>query len=573
MLDSIWDQEVEAFPRQPLEAVLEPEMVKQYRIRRGEQCKYMPVFSARRYLCSCGGENPVGEACAQCGLQPEVLSRQVMEELSRDAQLRLEQEAAEAARQEAARQAEAEKRRREKLKKRVRIALLSVACAMVALVVTAALFWGATRVWIPARHYKEGLACLEQHRYEEAYHQFSLAGSYRDAQDYLARFETRVLVQTNETDSTYIHAWYSYDGAGRLLFTNQTEYTKTDDGTRHEVGELTWENTYDALGRPLKVEDYFGSEVYAYNEQGDVVDLDVFRPDGIQETTKSFLYQYDEAGRMTRRSEICSELISVNYSYEQIDSFVYDAEGREVLRESSLNYPANMEVNCDTKTISTYDDRGNLICVEKLVTTPNEPNGRNNQKEEWVYDEAGRLTFTRRTSKYPYDPQLDACREITYTYDEEGRLLEEVTVESYPADPQRDLLKRVTYAYDWEGRLIQTVKENTYTGEERQAVSGYLSTTTNTYDLFGRLKTSRLVWECSNVEDCFVQTDTYTYGSDGTPKGYTQTVKWQSPDTIPTVRTVTCNAVGLPMKEHTVSDLTNEWSEIQYAFFYNEGAQ
>ena len=94
--------------------------------------------------------------------------------------------------------------------------------------------------------------------------------------------------------------------------------------------------------RPLVQEGYFGREVYSYNEQGDVIGLDVFRTDGIHNTTKSFVYRYDDAGRIVSETEICSELISVNYSYERNETITYDDAGRAVLRESSLNYPANM---------------------------------------------------------------------------------------------------------------------------------------------------------------------------------------------------------------------------------------
>ena len=79
----IW--ETEGLPKQPLEEVLEPEMVKQYRIRRGQQCAFMPVFAEDKWLCSCGAENAAGENCHACGLSPEPLTRQVLEQLRQDA--------------------------------------------------------------------------------------------------------------------------------------------------------------------------------------------------------------------------------------------------------------------------------------------------------------------------------------------------------------------------------------------------------------------------------------------------------------------------------------------------------
>ena len=76
-----------AFYGKPLAAYM-----KQYRIRRGAHCVYMPRFGQEKYLCPCGTINPLDKRCYVCGLEPEPLSREVMESLSRDAALRMEQE-------------------------------------------------------------------------------------------------------------------------------------------------------------------------------------------------------------------------------------------------------------------------------------------------------------------------------------------------------------------------------------------------------------------------------------------------------------------------------------------------
>ena len=47
-------------PRHTLEEAVGPELAKQYRLRRGEDCVFMPVRSGHHYLCSCGQVNPEG---------------------------------------------------------------------------------------------------------------------------------------------------------------------------------------------------------------------------------------------------------------------------------------------------------------------------------------------------------------------------------------------------------------------------------------------------------------------------------------------------------------------------------
>ena len=156
-------------PRHTLEEALGPELAKQARLRWGEDCQFMPVSDGKRYSCSCGNVNALGEACGQCGRMPELLERAAVEQLSREAEQRLEEEAKEAARQEALRLQEA---RRQKQRK-IRNICLWAAGAVAALALSVAGFFWVTRELTPADHYKKALAALERGQYAEAYSQFT----------------------------------------------------------------------------------------------------------------------------------------------------------------------------------------------------------------------------------------------------------------------------------------------------------------------------------------------------------------------------------------------------------------
>lgn len=143
---SLWSAEEQ--PWEPLKTAVtlsdrlqDPEMVKQYKIRFGRDCRYAPDTRKDLWHCACGGLNRQGESCHLCGRTLEELQSVTVEELRAQKDARLAEEAAQAA---AERAAEAAKR------KKRRIIFWSLASAAVLLVLLLPWYcplWAITMPW------------------------------------------------------------------------------------------------------------------------------------------------------------------------------------------------------------------------------------------------------------------------------------------------------------------------------------------------------------------------------------------------------------------------------------------
>ena len=329
----IW--QTDGLPKQPLEEVLEPEMVTQYRIRRGKQCVYMPVFTDDRWLCACGAENDMGANCHACGLSPEPLTRQVLEQLRQDATLRLEEEDQNRHLREAEEKRSAQKAKRRKLLRKIGIWAACVAGVAALAVGT----WAFLRFGLPAVYYHRALSALEKQDIPQAYRLFVLANGHKDADAYLSRFYTPVETYTGiarYTDVAQVEEMkpaeikssgvYTYDSFGRLLTVK--EETLHSDWQEAELVGYT--NIYDEKGNCLVQENSFGKLVRQYDDHGSIRLEEHYRLDGTHDYSKIFVIKYDDQGRMVESSEVCSDHVLVNYSYEQHLTFTYDDKGNMV---------------------------------------------------------------------------------------------------------------------------------------------------------------------------------------------------------------------------------------------------
>lgn len=563
--ESLWEN----LAREKLEDVLEPEMVRQYRLRRGEQCVYMPRFGTERYLCSCGTINPLGKKCYICGLEPEPLTREVVEELSREAEERLAREREQQEKEEARRRERLEAEKRAKRKKRILLIAGCVLGVLVLLAVSAVLFWAATRVWIPAGHYEDGLEALEAGDLQSAHRSFMLAGDYEDAEAYLERFFTPVTYVRATEKGEVSESFYTYGEKGELLTTRMV--TKEVDDLGNIVEESTvsqWVNSYDEAGRELVYEDLYGKAVYTYNERGDVTSINNYRTDGAHDKTRVFVYIYDEQGRIGQRLEICSELISVNYSYEQTDRYTYDHNGNVLTQYTETNYPASAEANYVSEVVNTYDEQGRLIKKEESVVTPNDPMGDCGNVDEWSYDEAGRVVRHYRSCVYPGDPIRDSRILVTTTYDRWGNVTEEITTSAFPGDAQREMVQSSVFVYDGEGKLVEETRSQSFSDAMRQEQSGYTNTAEYIYDLFGRLTEARAVYSYAKPEDCYVQTAVYKYRGDGSRESCTITTKWRTGDEPPHTQTYLYDQNGLEVSYRMVEDENETLTEYTHTYFY-----
>ena len=206
-------------------ALGDPELCKQLRLERGEDCRFRPARMLDLWRCACG-EAVRGETCPACGKGFFEIDRAALT-VAKDDRLAAEKEAAEKAAAEAAEQAAAlaklKAERAEKAKARRKKTGKIAALAAAALVVAAAILlgipglsaiqagkaagagdyigamekyrsaagWGLFNTLfhpdekadalIPASHYQEGEEALAEGRYEDALAAFKAAGNYADA--------------------------------------------------------------------------------------------------------------------------------------------------------------------------------------------------------------------------------------------------------------------------------------------------------------------------------------------------------------------------------------------------------
>lgn len=516
-----------SLPKQLLEDVLEPEMAKQYRILRGQQCLYMPVFTRDVWLCSCGEENPAGRCCGHCGLAPEPLTRQVLQELSSQAQLRLEQEEAEAARAEEKRQQEQALAKKQARKQKMRRICITTAAIVAAL----AMVWGiaalAVQIWIPAGHYQKACRALEAGQLQLAHREFTLAGDYQDARARLACFYTPVSYvrayyyeETPQGEelagkSGYLRT-YQRNDSGQLVSYREEPIMPDSNGQLVGTGEVVaYLCTYDEAGNPLTVEDFYGKSRFVYDDHGSPLTEDNFRPDGVQEKAFIRSYRYDDAGRVLERSEICSELISVNYSYEQHDRYTYDSEGRVTQRITESNFPAYTENNYISRWEYTYDSQGRQVEMVNYATHTEDSTNDWMRMETWEYDDAGRITLHVQMVDYAADKTMNSVIRTVQAYDEQGNLVLLDQQTDYPYDQLRNSRELTQHTYDKNGNLLKTTYSHTFANPEWQINSGRAYEIRQEYDFLGRCVSRVEESFYDRDEEATVEKTTYTYHANG----------------------------------------------------------
>ena len=568
----IW--ETDGLPKQPLEEVLEPEMVKQYRIRRGKQCVYMPVFTEDRWLCACGAENGAGENCHACGLSPEPLTRQVLEQLRQDAAVRLEEEEkTRDQREEAQRRAALAAKR----KKRMKIVAIWASCVVAAVALVAGT-WAFLRYGLPELYYRQALTALDRQDIPKAYRLFVLARGHKDADDYLSRFYTPLQTAVGTTSYTdeaqfddqmpetiQTTALYTYDSFGRLL-TSKEETLQSD---WQESEQAVYTNVYDEKGNCLVRENGFGKLVRQYDDRGSVRMEEHYKADGTHDYSKIFVIEYDEQGRVKASSEVCSDHVLVNYSYEQHLTFTYDDRGNLVKQTNVTNFPATSESNYEVTILWSYNDRNDPLSMESDMICPDDPVDNCREETTWVYDAEGRLLSQDALKEYPNNPMATFRTVYTCTYDEKGRVLTETTMGTFPSDPDRDYEETKVCTYDREGRLAQERNILRYEGQERNHFAGFSSVETYTYDILGRCKEKVLVKDYSNVNLSYTEAYAYTYGLDGSLCKAKGEYTYFSEDGGQNCTAITYyNENGLPQRVETVSENTTNTREYTYGYYY-----
>jgi RHS repeat-associated protein len=281
---------------------------------------------------------------------------------------------------------------------------------------------------------------------------------------------------------------YGYDALNRLMSINFSDATP----------DVTY--AYDANSNRTSMTDGAGTETYTYDS--------INRLKSVNRSRNSFLYEYDAASNLTKRT----------YPDNTVVDYTYDGDERleTVTTGTAL-------------TRYAYDEARNLI----RTTLPS----TNGYVESRAYDRAGRLTEVKNEkganvlSRFTYtldevgNPTAVATADgtITYTYDALDRLTEACFAASCPgaSDPY------LRYDYDAVGNRKTETRPGgttTYTYNNSDQLTSQIGpggTVSYTYDDNGNLKSAgarMFTYDLANrlrTTTLGSTTFTYTYDGDG----------------------------------------------------------
>ena len=168
--DGAWES---LTPPAPLEEVLEDaELVKQYRLKYGQDCKYQTKRERDLWLCACGAVNREGERlCHCCGKDPAILSGADLPALKEERDQRLAEESKRAAEAKAAAEVQA--------KRMKKIALIAAPILLV-VIIAGVLFSDYTK---KSDAYSAAAALLEEREFDDAMDAFAELGGFKDSKE------------------------------------------------------------------------------------------------------------------------------------------------------------------------------------------------------------------------------------------------------------------------------------------------------------------------------------------------------------------------------------------------------
>ena len=170
---SVWQESGAAWEPLPKgksleKALADPELLKQFKLRFGNDSVYLPMEHGDLWRCACGAWNREAQ-CGACGKEKAAFLPLNRAELEAEKDARLAREKAE--REEQAAKAEAQEKRAKK------ITLLCSAAVM--LCIAASLLY--TNVIAPANAYRNAVSLIETGKYDEAIAAFEALGDYKDS--------------------------------------------------------------------------------------------------------------------------------------------------------------------------------------------------------------------------------------------------------------------------------------------------------------------------------------------------------------------------------------------------------
>lgn len=599
--DAVWrgtDALLKPLPEPALlETVLSPEQAAQYRESYGDGCKWVPERWEDLYLCSCGAVSR-DALCGVCGKRTPMLTPAVLQDLEdmiaerreRERREREEALARQLREQEEARLRleEAKRRKRARCMRMLRIAGITAAVVVCLAVLAAVGFYHVTRIAIPKDHYEKALAALEQGNYQEAHRQFTLAGKYEDAEEYLSRFSTPYLVNTLRTIE-YKKGMFTaelkpskgsgsdtsntYDHRGLLLESRTITWEGKGEDALEKSGEETISYVYDEQGNCLE-QWYNGAflERETYDEYGSVLTYAHYGYDEVPEESGVYTYQYDEAGR-----EISCVVVQETRRGGHntiVSNYAYNVQG-QMIRKEVMDF--NISSPHDSSRYSEsweYDAGGRVVQYTYAIVFPKIPQWDRTIKEVYSYDGEGREILKTEESVHDPESGMDDVVVTTRTeYNEKGDRVREEMTRCCPDAPEENSTTVYSAVYDREGKLLEEKEEHIYAGKEENLSLGKTVIKRYEYDLFGRLteKRERIRYpEGSQNEGKRMDIVTrHTYDSDGMLRETVEREIYADPQKVGAKTVTTYNENGLPEKVSFATEVYESVSEYTYAYFYH----
>lgn len=428
----------------PLEQAFDDkELVSQYRIKYGENCKCIFKQEKDLWRCACCALNHENERlCHRCQKEAAILAAVDLDELKAGKDKRLEIARQKAAKEKAAADA--------KSKKTKKMAMIVVPIAVVATMAVVLISGNMQK----SADYNDAVALLDAGDYEAAIGAFEALEGYKDsaeqitkaqekfnfvkavdlinqgadndaylileqisslpeAQEYLTQFS---LLLTQEQIGSSITS-YEYNDAGQLVS------EVLEDGSDKTITEYTYDDAGNCVHSSTESGQYTYTYDYTYDELGDCIE-EIFKHSNGRVVT--IQYSYDEKHNIVQTIETqadSQEVLTVTSSY------AYDDAGNCIEIESS-NSRGGVSM---TKYTYTYDDNGN--CIEKVFSNDNAVNPTIIYM--YHYDENGNCISEEENRSDGFS------RTISYFYDEYGNCVRETTSDSRGAE------STTTYTFSW----------------------------------------------------------------------------------------------------------------------------
>lgn len=324
-------------------------------------------------------------------------------------------------------------------------------------------------------------------------------------------YNARGLLATKHDSVTEMTTKYLYDAHGRLIHF----YDSSDNATSKRI---VYER--DNLGNITKATEKIGGRTdkteYWYDEQNRVT--------GIQDSSTTVGYTYDNLNRLVNRSARLYNQSSGAYGTAIISSITYDEDNDRI---------HTLAVGGTTTYTYDYDDNGNIISV----TTGNyttyyeydsqnqlvwEKNGSRAAAWEWTYDASGNI-LSRKQYAYSNGTLGALEQTVSYQYNDSswGDLLTSYNGRSFTYDEIGNPLSDGTWNYTWkQGRQLTRISrvDNSVSWDYTYNDEGLRVSKTNgflTYNYIyadGQLRAMTVQRGSGDTYD-FV----FRYGADGRP--------------------------------------------------------